>query len=218
MKEHERRNARDGIPPYTWLLSRRPNFMASFIHPYRKAAVEHLHLQVGNRVLEAGCGTGTSFPYLVQAVGSLGEVVGVEISPAMAAQARKRIEQEGWTNVHVLEGSAQTVALSGTFDGLLLFAAHEVLTSQAALDHLLAYLKDQGGIVAFGAKLSSGSLARLLNPLVRLFTRALLPVSSAPLDERPWRLLEERTGKLHTQERIGGFIYLVWSSLHRTQA
>ena len=30
-----------------------------------------------------------------------------------------------------------TIALPGTFDGLLLFAAHEVLTSPEALDHLL---------------------------------------------------------------------------------
>lgn len=218
MKEHERQKTQDSIPRYTWLLSRHPDFMASFTHPYRKVAVEHLHLQVGNRVLDAGCGTGTSFPYLVHAVGQEGEVVGVEISPAMAAQARKRIGQEGWTNVHVLEGSAQTIALSGTFDGLLLFAAHEMLTSRAALDHLLSHLKDQGAIVAFGAKLHSGSLGRLLNPLLRRFTRALLPLSSAPLEERPWQLLEERTGTLHTQELIGGFFYLVWGSLHRTPA
>ena len=34
----------------------------------------------------------------------------------------------------------QTIALPGTFDGLLLFAAHEVLTSPEALDHLLALI------------------------------------------------------------------------------
>jgi hypothetical protein len=43
----------------------------------------------------------------------------------------------------------------GKFDGLLLFAAHEVLTSPEALDHLLAHLKKGGRIVAFGAKLSN---------------------------------------------------------------
>jgi protein-L-isoaspartate O-methyltransferase len=70
-----------------------------------------------------------------------GEVVGVEISPNLAAIANKRIEQEGWNNIHVVVGPAQTIALPGTFDGLLLFAAHEVLTSPEALDHLLAHLK-----------------------------------------------------------------------------
>ncbi len=215
MKEQNTQNAQGSIPRYTRLLSRRPNFLASFIRPLRQEAVTHMHLQSGARVLDVGCGTGASFPSLVQAVGQEGEVVGVEISPDMAAQARKRIEQEGWNNVHVLEGNAQTIALSGTFDGLLLFAAHEVLTSREALDHLLPHLKDAGCIVAFGAKLSTGRMARLLNPLVRTFTCALLPASGAPFDEHPWQLLEERTGTLQTEERVGGFMYLVWGSLHR---
>ena len=75
--------------------------------------------------------------FLVQAVGPDGEVVGVEISPDLAAIAKKRIEQEEWNNIRVAVGPAQTIALPGTFDGLLLFAAHEVLTSPEALDHLL---------------------------------------------------------------------------------
>jgi protein-L-isoaspartate O-methyltransferase len=80
--------------------------------------------------------------------------VGVEISPDLAANAKKRIEQEGWNNVRVAVGPAQTIPLAGTFDGLLLFAAHEVLTSPEALDHLLAHLNTRGRIVAFGAKLT----------------------------------------------------------------
>ena len=77
-------------------------------------------LQPGSRVLDVGCGTGSSFPFLVQAVGADGEVVGVEISPDLAAIARKRIEQEEWNNVRVAVGPAQTIALPGKFDGLLL--------------------------------------------------------------------------------------------------
>jgi hypothetical protein len=72
--------------------------------------------------------------------------VGVEISPDLAAIARKRIEQEEWNNVRVAVGPAQTVALPGKFDGLLLFAAHEVLTSREALDNLLAHLKREAGL------------------------------------------------------------------------
>jgi hypothetical protein len=57
----------------------------------------------------------------------------------------------------LLFGPAQTIPLAGRFDGLLLFAAHEVLTSPEALDHLLLHLKKQGSIVAFGAKLSNST-------------------------------------------------------------
>jgi protein-L-isoaspartate O-methyltransferase len=77
--------------------------------------------------------------------------LGVEISPNLAAIAKKRIEQEGWNNIHVAVGPAQTISLAGGFDGLLVFAAQEVLTSPEALDHLLLHLKKQGSIVAFGA-------------------------------------------------------------------
>jgi ubiquinone/menaquinone biosynthesis C-methylase UbiE len=142
-------NTPEDVPPsyihrYTWLLSRYPNFLAPFTHALREVAVRQLWLKPGNRVLDVGCGTGTSFSFLVQAVGTEGEVVGVEISPNMAASAKKRIEQEEWNNVRVAVGPAQTTPLPGTFDGLLLFAAHEVLTSPEALDHLLAHLKKRG--------------------------------------------------------------------------
>jgi hypothetical protein len=96
---------------------------------------------------------------------------------------------------------------------MLLFAAHEVLTSPEALDHLLPHLKKGARIVAFGVKLSYSRRGRLLNPLLRLLTQTLLPASSAAVDARPWRLLEDRTGKLHIEERTAGLLYLVSGSL-----
>jgi protein-L-isoaspartate O-methyltransferase len=211
MKAHE--NNHSSLPPYTWLLARWPNFMASFTHPLRQEAVGHLQLRNGDRVLDGGCGTGMSFPYLVQAVGEGGEVVGVEISPAMAAQARQRVAQHGWGNVHILVDAAQTVQLTGRFDALLLFGAQEILTAPLALDHLLAYLKEDARVVAFGAKFSPTRLGVLFNPLLGFMTRQLLPASSVPIDEHPWRLLEERLGTLHKAERVHGFFYLVWGAL-----
>jgi hypothetical protein len=108
--------------------------------------------------------------------------------------------------------------LAGGFDGLLLFAAHEVLTSPEAMDHLLSHLKKQGRIVAFGAKLSNSRRARLGNPLLRLLTQTLLPAASAPVDARPWRFLEDRAGKLDMEERMAGLLYLVWGCTPRESA
>jgi ubiquinone/menaquinone biosynthesis C-methylase UbiE len=205
------------IPRYTWLLSRHPDFAASLTRTFREIAVSRLCLEPGSRVLDVGCGTGASFPYLVHAVGVAGEVVGVEISPDMAACAQRRIEQEGWGNVHIAVGPAQTVALKGSFDGLLLFAAHEVLTSSEALDHLLPHIKEGGRIVVFGAKLATSPRGRLLNPLLRLLSQTFLPASSAPVDSRPWRRLEERTKNLQTEERMAGLLYLAWTVSARRQ-
>jgi hypothetical protein len=63
--------------------------------------------------------------------------------------------------------------------------------------------------VAFGAKLSNSRRGRLGNPLLRLLTQTLLPASSAPVDARPWRFLEDRTGKLDMEQHMAGLLYLV---------
>jgi ubiquinone/menaquinone biosynthesis C-methylase UbiE len=100
-----------------------PNFDLLWAKPLRRKTVQLLQLRPGDRVLDAGCGPGGSFPYLVDAVGPAGEVVGVEISPDVGKQARKRIEINGWTNVRVVEGNIETVALEGRFDGLVMLGA-----------------------------------------------------------------------------------------------
>jgi len=56
---------------------------------------------------------GGSFPYLVEACGENGEVVGVEISPEVTTNTRRRISKNGWQNVKVIASSAQTLKLTG---------------------------------------------------------------------------------------------------------
>ena len=77
-------------------------------------------------MLDAGCGPGGTFSYLAEAVGTSGEVVGIEISPEVAINANKRIQVRRWSHVQVVQGDAKTVTLNGEFDGLVLFAAPDV--------------------------------------------------------------------------------------------
>jgi demethylmenaquinone methyltransferase/2-methoxy-6-polyprenyl-1,4-benzoquinol methylase len=198
-------------PPYARFGSHLADRVAPLWRRLRTEAIEHLQLEPGDRVLDVGCGTGTSFPYLLKKVGHSGEVVGVEISPYMSRKARARIERSGWINVHVVESPAQTAVLAGTFDGLLMFAAHEVLTSEQALDNIFSYLKEDARAVTFGAKQVHTHLGWIFNPLLRLASQKLLPFS-VPIDSQPWRLLEERLEQLTVEERLGGLMYLVWGS------
>ncbi|MEV5437662.1 class I SAM-dependent methyltransferase [Streptomyces sp. NPDC052682] len=55
--------------------------------PAYAAAVAELGLRAGDRVLDAGCGTGRALPPLRAAVGPSGVVVGVDLTPAMLEQA-----------------------------------------------------------------------------------------------------------------------------------
>ena len=122
------------------------------------------------------------------------------------------IGESGWRNVQVIEADAQAAVLQRQFAGLLMFAAHEILNSPAALDNLLACLKDRARVVAFGAKQANSLPGRIANPLLRLASRHWLP-ASAPIGSKPWRLLEARMDPLAVDERFFGIFYLVSGAL-----
>jgi SAM-dependent methyltransferase len=204
-------------PPYARylvpLIRPFPNFDVFFIESLRHKAVQLLQLQPGDRVLDAGCGPGGSFPYLVDAVGPSGEVVGIEISPEMTINARRRIEKNGWSNVQVIVADAREVKLEGKFDGLLMFAAPDIYASSQALGNLFPYLKDDAGVVAFGAKLSRRRLGGILNPLLRsMFSKLSFSSTPAPSYE-PGIPLKNRVHELEVEEHFFGFMFLAWGSM-----
>ncbi|MFJ7336537.1 class I SAM-dependent methyltransferase [Streptomyces sp. NPDC101116] len=55
--------------------------------PAYAAAVAELGLRAGDRVLDAGCGTGRALPSLRAAVGTSGVVLGADLTPAMLREA-----------------------------------------------------------------------------------------------------------------------------------
>ncbi|MGW7540391.1 class I SAM-dependent methyltransferase [Streptomyces sp. NPDC054770] len=57
--------------------------------PAYAAAVAGLGLRAGDRVLDAGCGTGRALPPLRGAVGPSGVVLGMDLTPAMLQAARR---------------------------------------------------------------------------------------------------------------------------------
>ncbi len=97
--------------------------------PFRATAAERLELSAGQRVLDAGCGTGQSFDVLSPAVGPEGKVIGVDASSGMLAQARRRAEPMG--NVELVEASL-----------LELDAEHIVPVDRALCFLVLSALKD----------------------------------------------------------------------------
>jgi ubiquinone/menaquinone biosynthesis C-methylase UbiE len=209
-------NPGDLTPPYgrlAPLVRPFPDFDPSFIRPVRQQAVELLALGEGDRVLDVGCGPGGSFPYLAYAVGPSGQVVGVEISPEISINARRRIEKHGWRNVRVIEAAAEDVHLTGRFDGLLMFAAADVYASEKALENIIPHLKEGARVVAFGYKLSRKRLGRTLNPLFRLLV-STLSFSTTPRPEyEPWRILAERVERLRVEEYFLGTMFLASGSL-----
>jgi SAM-dependent methyltransferase len=66
-----------------------------------------------------GCGTGANLPFLREAVGPEGTVLGVDLAPGAVARARERVAHNGWDNVHVALADATRPPVSGPVDAVL---------------------------------------------------------------------------------------------------
>lgn len=189
-------------------LAQLPDFLFGFTFPLRRMAVERLSLLPGSKVLEVGCSSGANFSLLYEAVGAKGEIVGVDLSPDMVARAQLRIKRNGWQNIKVIQQAAEEVVLTDQYDGLLLFAMHDIITSPQALENILVYLNPSGRVVAAGPKLSSSYPGKTLNPMIRLvFNR--FAISKQNMDY-PWRLLAGRIKDIQVEEYALGITYLVY--------
>ncbi len=102
----------------------------------------------GTRVLDIGCGTGVMFPELL-ATGPR-ELVGVDVSPAMAALAAHKFSGE--PRLRVFCGDILTFE-SGAFDVAVLYDAYPHFPDRAALIRKVRSLLAPGGrfTVAHGA-------------------------------------------------------------------
>jgi len=85
--------------------------------PLGLRALSCLRPKNGDRVIDIGCGAGQTCIQMAKAVGSSGSVLGVDISPAMVAAAKRRVE--ALPSVQILQGDAQTIPfVSNAFDAL----------------------------------------------------------------------------------------------------
>jgi S-adenosylmethionine-diacylgycerolhomoserine-N-methlytransferase len=107
----------------------------TFLHG-RDAIVEDLNPKPGDVVLEIGCGTGRNLTNIRKRVGAEGIVLGVDCARAMIAVAKRRIGNNGWNNVSVLEreyGAAP--GAPGQVDAILLSYSLSMIPSWPRIIH-----------------------------------------------------------------------------------
>ena len=73
----------------------------ALFEPIRRLAISD-SLRPGDVVFDVGCGTGLSLSMLRQGIGPKGRIVGIEQSPEMVAQARRRVARARWARVTLL--------------------------------------------------------------------------------------------------------------------
>lgn len=141
--------------------------------PAYAAAVADLGLRPGERVLDAGCGTGRALPALRAAVGPAGTVLGIDLTPEMLAEA-----VAGDRHHHalpVLGDVTQLPLRPGVLDAV--FAAG-----------LLTHVPDaRHQLVEFARVVRTGGLLALFHPLGRaaLAARKGYPLTDEDLRAEP---------------------------------
>src|SRR3972149_6009486 len=205
IKQKYRRNARF----YDLLVRPLPLF-----ERLRRKAVARLGLRPGETVVDLGCGTGLSFELLERGVGRQGRIIGVEITPEMLAKAREKVARHGWSNVTLIEASAEEVDLEpDSVDAVLCCLTNDIMHSRAAVKRAVRSLRPGGRFVATGVKLAAGMRGRIY--FVRTGSQSGERISRTR-EEGPRILLFLWLGTLGT---VAGVVYVVapdrikWASL-----
>ena len=106
-------------------------------------------ITTGMRVLDIGSGAGDVALTIAELVGESGQVVGVDINPAILDTARQRAADRGMTHIEFIAGDARTIDFDEKFDALIgRFVLMYMAAPVSALKQLITHLKPCG-IVAF---------------------------------------------------------------------
>ena len=131
--------------------------------------IENLDIPPGAKVLEVGAGTGTSFP----AYPTHCEVIGIDLAPDMLARARRKIEDNGWAHLKVLEMNALDLEFSdNTFDYVMAFHVVTVVPDPVRMITEAKRVCKPGGKIVVVNHFTSdfpllGYLTEALDPLTR---------------------------------------------------
>lgn len=131
--------------------------------------IEDIEIPPGAKVLEIGAGTGTSFP----AYPTHCEVTGIDLAPDMLARAQRKISDNGWSHLRVLEMNALDLAFPDDyFDYVMAFHVVTVVPDPVRMIAEAKRVCKPGGKIVIVNHFTSdfpllGSLTEALDPLTR---------------------------------------------------
>ena len=204
------------ILPERYTVSARAYDLISGERPvYRRGrvlGVAGLELTPGCSVLDLGCGTGLNHPLLVDAVGPSGHVVGLDRSPQMLAQARRRATRHGWSQVRtveadmveadVVDGPGPAPDGSAGFDAVIAtYAVSLVPEWERAWAHALQAARPGGRIAVVDLALPTGR-GRVLAPVARL----ACALGGSDPQAHPWTALERDCTDVTAHSLWGGHV------------
>lgn len=146
----ERDQAKDAQDLYD---GRAANYDASWHDRFSSHVVQLLRLKPGERVLDLACGTGLVTFKAAEHVGPSGQVVGVDISTGMLAQAHAKLKHYTLRNIQfhnhsITELDSLSELQEYTFDAITCASALVLLPHpEAAITRWAKYLKPGGRLI-----------------------------------------------------------------------
>jgi len=131
--------------------------------------IESLEMPAGSEVLEVGVGTGLSLAAYPRDV----RVTAIDIAPEMLAQAQRKIDENGWRHVRLLEMDALDLEFPDAyFDFVMAFHIVSVVPDTERLLNEIARVTRPGGTVVIINHFRSeqkwlGPLVDMLDPITR---------------------------------------------------
>lgn len=186
------------------------------LEKYRIRAIDLLGDLEGATVLDLGCGTGRSFPLLVNRVGERGSIIGIDYSEGMLKQARRRILKNGWHNIKVIRGDAARLEnVLGPVDAIsAVWCLGIVDDLDTALERSVGLLRKGGclSIVDFGKARPDHGILRWLFPVYHAVLRYAGIDSAEDLDnaklQAKWAqgkdVLKRLVGNYHEESYLKG--------------
>jgi arsenite methyltransferase len=103
-------------------------------------------IQPGEDVLDIGCGAGMDTLVAAQMTGETGTVTGIDMTPDMAAKARRSAAEMGLSNVTIVDGSAERLPFrDASFDVVISNGVIDLIPDKDAVFSEIARVLRPGG-------------------------------------------------------------------------
>jgi len=154
-------------------------------------------------VLAIGCGTGLDLPHLVDAVGTQGQVVGIDRSRHLLGAAGRKVAGAGWDNVRLRESDAADLDLAAESVDAVLFTYSLAIIDDwhAAWAEALRVLRPDGWVAVVDTDLPSG-----VGGVLPLGARFALWAGGVDRPRHVWELPATATDGVETRVLAAGHI------------
>ena len=144
---------------------------------YRRQVLERLGLKPGQSVLDVAIGTGLVAREIQKLIQPGGEVVGLDPSPGMLAEAKRKLD------IETIEGYAESIPLENDrFDVVTMgYALRHVSSLEQAFNEYLRVLKPGGAVCLMEISRPTGRVSRVL---AKAYIRRAVPAIARLMGEK----------------------------------